>query len=922
MSFAGRAGLALALALSWSAPAHALDPGLRACQAAIADSGRQLLQRSADILATCERAVITGSLPAGTDCVADPAIRQRRTAAAALPLARIQAVCSDAQVSALAPGGDCSEAQTVAALSACIRGSHEGMAESLTDALGTGAAALTLPAQMCAAGASAETRLYSLSRLRLLQLCKASPLRLLLLPGTDCTSEPHTAQWIAIARLRAAARIASDCGPAALAQTSFGAPCGAATDGAALAQCLLSVADAATDTALAAEYPDPGFCGDGGAAVDARIDALLSQMSLAEKVDQMHGASLQGISHTDANPRLNLPGLVMVDGARGVGVVEGHATAFPVGMARGATWDTALETRVGEAIGREARAKGVTVLLAPTMNILRHPRWGRAQETYGEDTLHLGRMATAFIRGAQQHVITSAKHFAGNSIENTRFSVDVTIDERSLREVYLPHFRAAVQQGHTGSVMSAYNLVNGEHCDESVHLLHDILKGDWRFPGFVESDWVFGTHSTILSALAGLDIEMPTAIYYGQPLIDAVTAGQVPPATIDGAVRRILRAQLCFRLDTDPPVVDPTQIETAAHLDLARTVADEAIVLLKNSDALLPLDAAHAHSIVVVGPLASVLNIGDLGSSTVSPSQGVTAIDGIRARAGAGTVTYLPAAPATPADQAVVAAADAVVVVVGLTFVDEGEGLIAAGDRKSLVLPNNQDDLITGVAALNPHTIVLLEGSGPVVMPWIDDIGALLMAWYPGEEGGDAIADVLFGDVTPSGKLPLTFPRAEADLPVFDNTGNAVTYGYYHGYRYIDHNGVAPLFPFGFGLSYTTFAYSNLTVSPATLSLTGHLRVTADITNTGSVAGDEIAQLYVSYLGSSVDRAIKDLKGFARLHLEPGETTTAVFDVRAADLAFWDVATNGWEVEPISYVIRVGPSSADLPLDATVTVSK
>jgi beta-glucosidase len=196
------------------------------------------------------------------------------------------------------------------------------------------------------------------------------------------------------------------------------------------------------------------------------------------------------------------------------------------------------------------------------------------------------------------------------------------------------------------------------------------------------------------------------------------------------------------------------------------------------------------------------------------------------------------------------------------------------------------------------------------------------MAWYPGEEGGDAIADVLFGDVAPSGKLPLTFPVAEADLPVFDNTSNAVTYGYYHGYRYLDHNGVAPLFPFGFGLSYTTFAYSNLTVSPTTLSPTGHLRVTADITNTGSVAGDEIAQLYVSYLGSSVDRAIKDLKGFARVHLEPGETTTAVFDVRAADLAFWNVAANGWDVEPISYVIRVGSSSADLPLAQTVTVSQ
>jgi beta-glucosidase len=299
----------------------------------------------------------------------------------------------------------------------------------------------------------------------------------------------------------------------------------------------------------------------------------------------------------------------------------------------------------------------------------------------------------------------------------------------------------------------------------------------------------------------------------------------------------------------------------------------------------------------------------------------VLPLDGIRARAGDVSVSYLPAAPATPADQAVVASADAVLVFVGLTAADEGEGLIAAGDRKSLVLPNNQDALVSAVAALNPHTTVVLEGSGPVIMPWINDIAALVMAWYPGEEGGDAIADILFGDANPAGKLPLTFPVAEADLPVFDNTSNAVTYGYYHGYRYLDHNGVAPLFPFGFGLSYTTFAYANLTVSPTTLSPTGHLRVTADITNTGPVAGDEVAQLYVSYQGSSVDRAVKDLKNFTRVHLEPGETTTAVFDVRAADLAFWNVAANGWDVEPITYQIRVGPSSADLPLEAAVVVS-
>jgi beta-glucosidase len=643
-------------------------------------------------------------------------------------------------------------------------------------------------------------------------------------------------------------------------------------------------------------------------------------MTVAEKVAQMHGVSLLGISRTPPDPAVGIPGLVMNDGPRGVGITLGHATAFPVAIARGATWDPDMEERVGEAIGDEARAKGAAVLLAPVVNLLRHPRWGRTQETYGEDTMHLGRMGVGFIRGAQQHVIASAKHFAANTIEDTRFSVNVSIDERTLREIYLPHFRAAVQRAHAGSVMSAYNKVNGTYCGENVHLLHDVLKTDWGFRGFVESDWTLGTRSTVPSLTAGLDIEMPSGNHYGPPLLDALAHGDASIELVDAAVRRILRAQLCFRLDTEPPAPDASRVETAAHTALALDEARKSIVLLKNDAGALPLDRTRIHTLAVVGALATTANLGDLGSSTVVPSAAVSPLDGIVAHAGGIAVVPVTSDPLAPEDTAAIAGADAAVVVVGLDHRDEGEGLITHGDRDSLVLPRGQDALVAAVATANPRTIVVLEGSGPVLMPWLGAVPAVLTAWYPGEQGGNAIADVLFGDVVPSGKLPLTFPRAEDDLPPFDDQSFQVTYGYFHGYRWLDRNGVAPLFPFGFGLSYTTFRYTNLAVAPPTVGPWGRVRVTADVTNGGAVAGDEVAELYVGYEGSRVERAVRDLKSFARVHLEPGETRQVAFDVHAVDLGFWDSAAGAFVVEPITYDVAVGPSSRDLPLTGSFAV--
>jgi beta-glucosidase len=667
----------------------------------------------------------------------------------------------------------------------------------------------------------------------------------------------------------------------------------------------------------------PSDCGDGGCRgpgtdpVEGRVADLLSQMTLEEKIEQMHGVAVpenQGLNFTPDNGRLGIPGFRMVDGMRGVSVFTGVATTFPVGSARGATFDPALEERIGRAIAQEARAKGGNVLLAPTINILRHPRWGRAQETYGEDSFHIGAMAASFVRGVQTSVIANPKHFAANSIEDTRFTVDVQVDERTLREVYLPHFKKVVESG-AASIMTAYNKVNGFYSAENAHLLSDILKGEWGFDGFVESDWILGTRSTAPSALAGLDIEMPTANYYGPALLDAVNAGEVPESTIDDAVRRILRAKIRFGIVDGLPVVDPAVVESAEHTALALTAAEEALVLLKNDGASLPIDRTTARTIAVVGALSDTANIGDLGSSATKSSYVVTPFGGISARAGGITVMHQPRNVLTAADLVAIDGVDAAVVVVGLTSADEGEGFIGAGDRKGLVLSAEQERLIADVAAHSARTIVVLEGSGAIVMDrWVNQVEAVLMAWYPGLEGGNAIANVVFGEVNPSGKLPVTFPESESQLPPFVNDVDAVTYEHFHGYRHVDHEGLTPLFPFGFGLSYTTFAVSNLDLDAQRIAPDGTLQVTADVTNTGGASGDEVVQLYVSCAGTAVPRAPRDLKGFSRVHLAPSETKAVSFSVAARDLAYYDVGAGAWKVEPATYTVWVGSDSRSLPL--------
>ena len=909
------------LAIAASAQA-ALTVEQRLCQRALAAAGEAFVKRTTAVLASCEDSVSAGRLSPDTLCRSHPETAAKLSNASAQLAKKLERACAGGVVASLRFGAACEGVSTVTELTACIEADHAAHVDALIGAVYATGGELSTLGQACQRHASMHTRVFALKRLSLLRRCKNRAARERLPVGTDCRDEPKTAAKLAKKKERAAAKIQGACSVPPL--VGFGTPCAGEASGDALAACLLSLVDGAADALSRAQYGNGSFCGDSHQAIEGRIDALLAQMTLEEKVEQMHGNAtgipLDGLWPTLENERLGIPGFRMVDGPRGVSQGAGNATAFPVAIARGASWDPELEERVGGAIGLEARAKGASVLLAPVTTVIRHPRFGRSQETYGEDPLHIGSMGVGFVRGAQRHLIASTKHFALNSIEDTRFTVSVNVDERTLREIYLPHFRRVVQEANGASIMSAYNRVNGLYCAENPPLLRDILKGDWGFRGFVESDWGAGTRSTVPSALAGLDIEMPLASHYGQKLVDAVLAGEVSVATLDDAVRRVLRTKLCFRLDTDPPQPNPDLIESPEHVALALEVAHKGSVLLKNAGPVLPLDRAQIQSLAVTGPLADIENMGDNGSSDVAPSSAVTVLEGLQNRAAGVSIMHV-SDPNSASGLATLAAADVAIVVVGFTEADEGESAIGAGDRDIYDLHDEQQQLILEVAALNDTTIVLLEGGSAIgVEGWIDEVEALLMAWYPGMEGGNAIADILFGDVNPSGKLPLTFARSEDDLPPFSNDPDEVTYGYFHGYRLQDRDETDPRYAFGFGLSYTSYAYADLTLANAMLGPNEVLGVSFELTNTGAVAGDEIAQLYVSYVGSSVERPVRDLKAFTRVHLEPNETRTVALEVPIRELAYYDVGAGAWQVEPITYGVHVGPSSRDLPLTTSFDV--
>lgn len=666
------------------------------------------------------------------------------------------------------------------------------------------------------------------------------------------------------------------------------------------------------------------------------IAALVKRMSLGEKLRQMAGStSLAGLGlmainygsatwNSGRNKRLGIPPIKFTDGPRGICL--NHSTCFPVAIARGATWDEALAERVGSAMGIEARAQGANFFGGVCVNVPRHPGWGRAQETFGEDPHLLGVMGVATVKGVQRHVMACVKHFACNSMEEARFFVDVRVDERTLREIYLPHFKRCVGAG-AASIMSAYNQVNGEYCGHNTRLLRDILKRDWGFDGFVMSDFTLGLRDGRLGALAGLDIEMPYRWRYGPGFKHKVKRGKVPVSVIDESVTRVLRQKARFSTVGKPGSYDISTVAGAEHANLALEVARKGIVLLKNEAGALPLQKRSIKKLAIIGSLASKKNIGDHGSSRVRPPYVATALDGIRNRA-AGDVEVIYASGRN-LNRARLAArdADAVVVVAGLTHKDEGEFMPVihtGGDRENLLLPLKQERLIKAVADENGRCVVVLEGGGAIVTtPWQDEVEAILMAWYPGMEGGNAVADILFGDVNPGGKLPMTFPASNEATAPFHKKAKSEEYGYYHGYRLNDREGVMPAFAFGFGLSYTKYAYSNLRLSASPEGAGGAIRVEADVTNVGEVAGAEIAQLYVGYQNSSVERPVKELKGFTRVFLRPGESRSVSFDLVLSDLAFYDIGKCAWIVEEICYTVLVGASSrrADLPLVGSFTVS-
>ncbi len=657
------------------------------------------------------------------------------------------------------------------------------------------------------------------------------------------------------------------------------------------------------------------------------VNEALDMMTLKEKVACMSGNNFFLLLLKDhkfgvrAYPgggvkRLNIPPFLFTDGPKGVSMPG--STCFPVAMARGASWDIILEEKLGEVIGKEARAQGANLFGGVCINLLRHPAWGRSQETFGEDPFHIGEFGAAIIRGVQKHnVMATAKHYVANSMEYSRFKVNVQISERTLREVYLPHFKRCIEDG-CATVMSAYNKVRGEYCGHNSYLLRDILKGEWGFDGFVHSDWMNGLRDTIKGISGGLDVEMPRAKYYGKKLEKAVKLGKVPLNLVDDSIRRILRTTLKFTTKEDTQNYDSDLIGCDDHVSLAREVAEKSMVLLKNQDKLLPFNADEMDSLAVLGPLSDAKNTGDHGSSYVRQKNIITPLQGIKNSVGNKINIIHNDGNDIDVAQKIAQSVDSVVIIVGYTYKDEGEYIPhiskGLGDRPNLGLKEDDIKLIEAIAKVNEKCVVVLVGGSAILMEeWKEKVPSILMAWYSGMEGGNALANIIFGKVNPSGKLPLTIPKDPAQLPYFEIDIDDIEYGYYHGYTLMEKENIEPAFPFGFGLSYTEYSYNNIQVE----SVEEKIIVSVDVSNIGAVAGEEIVQLYVGFENSSVDRPLKLLRGFKKVDLNLSETKTVSIDVRKKDFAWYNPENRVWEIESIQYTIYIGSSSKNEDLLTT-----
>ena len=804
--------------------------------------------------------------------------------------------------------------------------------------------------------------------------------------------------------------------------------------------------------------------------VDRRVQSIIDKMTIEEKIDMLGG---EDNMYTHALPRLGVPRLKMADGPIGVRNY-GPSTAMAAGVSLAATWDPALAERVGLQIGRDARARGVHFMLGPAVNIYRAPMDGRNFEYFGEDPFLVSRITVAYIEGQQsQGVSSTIKHFLANNSEFSRHDTDSVIDDRTMREIYLPAFESAVKEAHVGAVMDSYNLLNGVHMSQNPLLNVGVLKGEWKFPGVLMSDWT-STYDGVAAANAGLDLEMPSAkMMNRQTLLPAIQQGKVSVATIDDKIRRILRTAVKFGwLDRDQTDLSVSRFNKEGD-EVALEGARESIVLLKNEAALLPLNRGHLKSIAVIGPDAYPLVPTGGGSARIQPFEAVSFLEGIAnsvppsvpvyydaglpslsemaeattffVTAQKGTVGlqaeyfanpefqgvpylsrieknvnygppgktalpdqslsarwtgyYLPQSSGdydlfvsstgeaggfyrayvddrlildnwnsakeltgfaalsldgnphrvvlehrgladwlgsrfrlgivrresyvTANAKALAAKADVVVVAAGFDPETESE----AADR-TFRLPPGQDELIREIVAANKNTIVVLTSGGGVDMSrWLDSVPALLQAWYPGQKGGRALAEILFGDANPSGRLPMTFERQWADNPVHDNyypapDSNRVVYreGVFVGYRGYQRNGTKPLFPFGFGLSYTTFGYSNLAIQSSEAAATRgdssdpHVEVSFDVRNTGSRAGADVAEVYVGEAHPKVPRPAQELKGFARIELAPGETKRVTIRLDRRAFSYYDPDAKHWLAQPDEFDISVGRSVETIEL--------
>jgi beta-glucosidase len=622
-------------------------------------------------------------------------------------------------------------------------------------------------------------------------------------------------------------------------------------------------------------------------------------------------------------PRLGIPGFDFLDGPRGVGL--GTATCFPVSMARGASFDPALETAIGEAIGKELRVRGGTLFGGVCINLLRHPAWGRAQETYGEDPYHVGEMGAALSKGVQRHAMACVKHFALNSMETSRHRVDVTCDERALHEVYLPHFRRVVESG-VATVMSAYNSVNGDWCGHSRHLLTEVLKEEWGFDGTVITDFIFGIRDATASLKAGLDIEMPYKMIRWQHMPREIVEGRVTWGEVDATVERILRTLIRFEHLRQQPMPDAAIVAGPAHTDLALQSARQSIVLLEN-DGVLPLSST-TKKIAVLGRLANIPNLGDGGSSAVNPPYVVTPLDGITRGFPQAQVTH------SEDDATTAKGADLAIIVVGTTMHDEGEFLDLdaqlpmldlyappfetddqrqrfrflienqdtalaeppGGDRASLKLSAHDQQLILDAAASGvPVVVVMMGGSAFVTEGWRDRVSAILHLWYPGMEGGTAIADVLAGQVNPSGHMPFATPVDEGLLPQFALLTDHADYGLIHGQWHMDEGGHPVRYPFGHGLTYSDFKPLALTVEVEPQAAVAR----TEWKNTGTIAGDDVIFIFASVPDSAYQRPKRRLVGFQRISMRAGEVATTAIPLDLRQLAIRQDGRWLWEALPL-----------------------